>query len=187
MKYRSQKKKQQKSTTKRKSRRRTYRGGAVEVKPFEMLGYPHGASSASQAALLNAQNKDAAQFKMNKIGGKGEDTDATKTTDEPVDVLEVPQFPALGGVKTAYNSTDASITGNLTSVIGDVNATNDHFARVGGSRSKHKHKQSRHKHSRSKHKHKQSKQSKQSKHKQSKQSKQSKHKHSKYCKCSQRR
>ena len=162
MKYRSQKKKQQKSKTKRKSHRRTYRGGAVEVKPFEMLGYPHGASSASQAALLNAQNKDAAQFKMNKIGGKGEDTDATKTTDEPVDVLEVPQFPALGGVKTAYNSTDASITGNLTSVIGDVNATNDHFARLGGSRSKHK----------------------QSKHKQSRQSK---HKHSKYCKCSQRR
>jgi hypothetical protein len=179
MKYRSQKKTQQKSTTKRKSHRRTYRGGAVEVKPFEMLGYPHGASSASQAALLNAQNKDAAQFKMNKIGGKGEDTDATKTTDEPVDVLEVPQFPALGGVKTAYNSTDASITGNLTSVIGDVNATNDHFARVGGSRSRSR--------SKSKHKHKHSR-SKQSKHKQSKH-KQSKykHKHSKYCKCSQRR
>ena len=148
-----------------------------------MLGYPHGASSASQAALLNAQNKDAAQFKMNKIGGKGEDTDATKTTDETVDVLEVPQFPELGGVKTAYNSTDASITGNLTSVIGDVNATNDHFARLGGSRSKHK--QSKHKHKQSKHKqskHKQSKH-KQSKHKQSKH----KHKHSKYCKCSQRR
>ena len=161
-----------------------------------MLGYPQGASSASQAALLNAQNKDAAQFKMNKIGGKGEDTDATKTTDEPVDVLEVPQFPALGGVKTAYNSTDASITGNLTSVIGDVNATNDHFARLGGSRSRYKHKQSRHKHKQSrqsKHKHKQSKQSKhkqsrQSKHKHKhKQSRQSKHKHSKYCKCSQRR
>jgi hypothetical protein len=100
------------NTKKYKSRK--YRGGELTVKPFEMLEYPHGASSESQAALLVGKAKSQEQLEMNRIGG-GE-------------TMEVPQFYSPGGIKTAYSATNLSADGNLANLIGEVDSTNDHFA-----------------------------------------------------------
>jgi hypothetical protein len=111
-KYKTRKHKTRKYKT-RKSRRK-YKGGKLTVTPFKMFDYPHGASSESQAALLTGQAKSQAQYEMNKIGG-GE-------------TMEVPQFFPPGGIKTAYTATNLSADGNLASLIGEVDSTNDHFA-----------------------------------------------------------
>ena len=99
-----------------KSRRinKKYKGGELAVTPFKMFEFPHGASSESQAALLTGKAKSQEQYDMNKIGG-GE-------------TLEVPQFYPPGGIKTAYTATNLSADGNLASLVGEVDSTNDHFA-----------------------------------------------------------
>jgi hypothetical protein len=104
------------STSRSKSRRinKKYKGGELAVTPFKMFEFPHGASSESQAALLTGKAKSQEQYDMNKIGG-GE-------------TLEVPQFYPPGGIKTAYTATNLSADGNLASLVGEVDSTNDHFA-----------------------------------------------------------
>ena len=103
-------------STSRRSRRinKKYKGGELAVTPFKMFEFPHGASSESQAALLTGKAKSQEQHDMNKIGG-GE-------------TLEVPQFYPPGGIKTAYTATNLSADGNLASLVGEVDSTNDHFA-----------------------------------------------------------
>ena len=103
-------------STSRRSRRinKKYKGGELAVTPFKMFEFPHGASSESQAALLTGKAKSQEQYDMNKIGG-GE-------------TLEVPQFYPPGGIKTAYTATNLSADGNLASLVGEVESTNDHFA-----------------------------------------------------------
>jgi hypothetical protein len=136
--YRSKKNKNKSS---RKNINKHYKGGEIAVKPFEMLGFPHGASSDSEAALKIGNMKNQAQYEMNKIGGGrisrrggGGEDEITKKT------MEVPQFYPIGGIKTAYTSTGLSADGNLTSLIGAVDSTNDHFAtaQAGGRRKKYR-------------------------------------------------
>jgi len=105
-----------KRKTRSKSRRtnKKYKGGELAVTPFKMFEFPHGASSESQAALLTGKAKSQEQYDMNKIGGG--------------DTLEVPQFYPPGGIKTAYTATNLSADGNLASLVGEVDSTNDHFA-----------------------------------------------------------
>ena len=147
MKYRSKKhrskkhrsKKHKSKTRKYKTRKykskRHHKGGELAVKPFEMLGYPHGASSDSQAAMRIGEVKNQEQYEMNKIGGRGggepQDTEVQENVTEDVDknkTMEVPQFYPIGGIKTAYTTTGLSADGNLTSLVGEVDSTNDHFA-----------------------------------------------------------
>ena len=151
IKYRSKKhnkkhksKKNKNKTRKHKTRKyksKLYlKGGEIAVKPFEMLGYPYGASSDSQAALRTAQVKSEEQYQMNKIGGRGggepQDTEVQSNVtsggedvnDSKNKTMEVPQFYPIGGIKTVYTTTDLSANGNLTSLIEATDSTNDHFA-----------------------------------------------------------
>jgi hypothetical protein len=149
MKYRSKKHRSNKhksktrkyKTRKYKTRKyksnRHHKGGELAVKPFEMLGYPHGASSDSEAAMRIGEVKNQEQYEMNKIGGRGggepQDTEVQENVTEDVDknknkTMEVPQFYPIGGIKTAYTTTSLSADGNLTSLVGEVDSTNDHFA-----------------------------------------------------------
>jgi hypothetical protein len=120
--------KKQRSHTRRRNSKK-YKGGELAVKPFESFGYPHGASSDSQAAMRVGQVKDSEQYLMNKIGGRGggepEDTEVQANVAK---TMEVPQFAPIGGIKTVYNTTNLSAAGNLTTLIGTVDAENDHFA-----------------------------------------------------------
>jgi hypothetical protein len=142
IKHKSRKHKSRKHKTRKHKTKRHYNGGELAVKPFEMLAYPHGASSDSQAALRTAQVKSQEQYEMNKIGGRGggepEDTEVQANVDENK-TMEVPQFYPIGGIKTAYTTTGLSADGNLTSLVGEVDSTNDHFAtQSGGTRKKRK-------------------------------------------------
>jgi hypothetical protein len=136
-------------TSKNKSRKYykgKQRGGSEElaVKPFKMLDFPAGTSSASQAAMQIGIDNNKKQYEMNKIGGRGggepQDTENVTTSGDDSNsnsnTKEVPQFFPTGGIKTAYTSTDQSAAGNLTSLTGAVDSTYDHFAReqAGGGR-----------------------------------------------------
>ena len=117
------------TSKKHRSHRRTskkYKGGELAVKAFETFGYPHGASSESQAAMRIGQFKDSEQYLMNKIGGRGGGEPEVQAN--VAKTMEVPQFYPIGGVKTVYTTTNLSADGNLTSLIGTVDAENDHFA-----------------------------------------------------------
>ena len=130
--HKSRKHKSRKHKTRKYRSKRHYNGGELAVKPFEMLAYPHGASSDSQAALRTAQVKSQEQYEMNKIGGSEPEVEENKT-------MEVPQFYPIGGIKTAYTTSGLSADGNLASLVGEVDSTNDHFAtQSGGTRKKRK-------------------------------------------------
>jgi hypothetical protein len=132
-KYKTRKYNTRKYNTRKYMSKRHLKGGELAVKPFEMLGYPHGASSDSQAALRTAQSKSQEQYEMNKIGGSEPEVEENKT-------MEVPQFYPIGGIKTAYTTSGLSADGNLASLVGEVDSTNDHFAttQTGGTRKKRK-------------------------------------------------
>ena len=135
-KYKTRKYKTRKYKTRKYKSKRHLKGGELAVKPFEMLGYPHGASSDSQAALRTAQAKSQEQYEMNKIGGsEPEDSEVEENK-----TMEVPQFYPIGGIKTAYTTSGLSADGNLASLVGEVDSTNDHFAttQTGGTRKKRK-------------------------------------------------
>ena len=89
--------------------------------------------SPREAALRIAENNGNAQFEMNKqSGGVGE---------EEIKTIEVPQFPSIGGIQTAYTTSGLSQTSNLTNLVGAVDASNDRCVREdcsikGGSRKK---------------------------------------------------
>lgn len=119
--------------TKRHARRK-YKGGDVQrervyneltpeesvipeksVTPFESFGF-NGANSASEAAYNKSISSAKAQYEMNKLSGGGSTS-----------AVEVPSFAPIGGIKLAYSSTDLSKDSNLTNLIGDVDATNDHW------------------------------------------------------------
>lgn len=146
-KYKTKKYRTRKHKTKKYRSKRHLKGGELAIKPFEMLGYPHGASSDSQAAMRIGEVKNQEQYQMNKIGGRGggepEDTEvqANVTTEDKNEnkTMEVPQFYPIGGIKTVYTTSGLSADGNLASLIGEVDSTNDHFAtQTAGTRKKRK-------------------------------------------------
>ena len=149
-KYKTRKYKTRKSIRIKKS----YKGGDLTAKPYQTLGFPNGASSEREAALRVGQSKDQAQHAMNKTGGRGggvpqytevqanvsaEGAGAgagtrggTRSggagTSIPPGTMVVPQFPPIGGIKTAYTTSGLSSAGNLSSLVGTVDSSNDHFA-----------------------------------------------------------
>ena len=128
IKHRTRKHKTRKYKTRKYKSKLYLKGGEIAVKPFEMLGYPYGASSDSQAALRTAQVKSEEQYQMNKIGGRGggepQDTEVQPNVtsggedvnDSKNKTMEVPQFYPIGGIKTVYTTTDLSANGNLISL-----------------------------------------------------------------------
>jgi hypothetical protein len=114
-----------------KSRSFKHFGGEASIIPFESLGFPLGASSPREAALKIAQENDNKQFLMNRqSGGKTRQRRKTRQSggSEDAKTLEVPQFPPIGGIQTAYTTTDLSKLGNLVNITGASDAKNDCYA-----------------------------------------------------------
>lgn len=112
--------------TVRRSKKKLYKGGDIQrerlyseltpedsIIPFKSFGF-NGASSASEAAYERSVTSAEQQHAMNKLSGGA-------------NVVEVPSFAPIGGIKLAYSSTDLSKDTNLTNLIGDTDATNDHW------------------------------------------------------------
>ena len=105
------------------NKKRRYRGGdaptpELSVKPFETYGFPNGASSASQAAYLTGKISAEKQQLLNKQSGGVADAK----------VLEVPQFPNIGGINTVNNPSTLSVLTNQIGINGDNDAAGDCFA-----------------------------------------------------------
>ena len=102
--------------------KRKYRGGDVytpekAVMPYKSIGY-NGYPTASIAAYNNSVTSAEKQYAMNKMsGGASSETG----------VVEVPSFAPIGGLNLAYSSTDLSRDSNLTNLIRDTDALNDHL------------------------------------------------------------
>ena len=102
-------------SSKRSSKHHSYTGGEPAALPFKSFGFPLGANSPREAALKIAQANDENLYLMNKQSGGA-------------DVIEVPQFSPIGGIQTAYSTTDLSKLGNEVNVNVSNDAKNDCFA-----------------------------------------------------------